>query len=233
MRHVPVCETGDASLVRPKYSPGLLLEDTDLTGAVDFTRSLSSLLLRAMLGAGVLCGFKVMATVEKKCMHISVRRGIGVDSCGALVELPHDVSVNCEIACDDEKKSAEFAVLIRRDERPCGQRDVACVGGDATVADKLRESYSINVVAWDDKGAWSSKIDAPVDGNCRDSCDCCDNKGKPLLLAKIYYTTDSMRVDHSVRSYVRPATAPDPIHDLALPTPPAAPAAPAPATTIT
>jgi len=233
MSQVPVHATGEASLKRPKFSAGLLLEDSDLTLAVEFTRELNQLLVRAMLGAGILCGFKVSPTLTGCCVTVSVRRGVAVDACGALVELAHDASVSFEIACEAQTRPAQFAVLINRSERACGQRDLACADEEhdgATVATRLIDGYKIAVVAWDANGAWTRKSNTPADGDCHD---CCDDKAKPLLLARLDYAPGSVNVDHSVRSYVRPATAPDPIHDLALPTPPAAPAAPAPATTIT
>jgi hypothetical protein len=44
------------SLIRPTYSPGLLLEDDDLTAGVSYTRGLTQLLFRSLFGCGVICG---------------------------------------------------------------------------------------------------------------------------------------------------------------------------------
>ena len=53
---------GRGSLVRPRFTPGLLLLDEDLTAEVDYTRELSRLLFRNLSGCGVVCGLTVEAT---------------------------------------------------------------------------------------------------------------------------------------------------------------------------
>ncbi|MEI9852768.1 MAG: hypothetical protein WDN24_20060 [Sphingomonas sp.] len=44
---------------RPLYAPGLILQDSDLTAAVDYTRELNRLLFRTLFGCGVICGLRV------------------------------------------------------------------------------------------------------------------------------------------------------------------------------
>ena len=54
--------TGSSTLVRPRFSPGLLLRDDDLKVGVDYTRELSRLMFRSLFGCGVICGLKVEAS---------------------------------------------------------------------------------------------------------------------------------------------------------------------------
>ena len=61
----PVVHAGTSILMSPRFSPGLLLRDDDLNQGVDYTRDLSRLLFRTLLGCGVVCGLKV--TSEFKC----------------------------------------------------------------------------------------------------------------------------------------------------------------------
>lgn len=207
----PVSVTGDASLIRPKYSPGLLLEDHDLTQAVDYTRALSRLLLRAMLGAGVLCGLKVTATANNCCVTITVRRGIAVDSSGALIELKSDAQISIDVGCDNRTAALSYPVVIERTQRPCEQRDISCSEDDgATVATRLVDGYAIHVYNTDLGPAWSRKREAPSDGDCLDDC---SNPPKAVLLAKVEYNNGNVDARHGERSYVRPAQAPDPIVD--------------------
>ena len=207
----PVSVTGDASLIRPKYSPGLLLEDHDLTQAVDYTRALSRVLLRAMLGAGVLCGLKVTATASNCCVLITVRRGVAVDASGALIELKSDAQVSIDVGCENRLATLSFPVVIERTQRPCEQRDISCSEDDgATVATRLVDGYAIHVFNTDLGAAWSRKREAPSDGDCLDDC---SNPPKAVLLAKVEYVSGTVKVLHGERSYVRPAQAPDPIVD--------------------
>jgi hypothetical protein len=213
MRTFPVSVTGDASLIRPTFSPGLLLEDDDLTRAVDFTRALNNVLLRAMLGAGVLCGFKVHAVLTGCCVRITIRRGVAIDCSGALIELKGDEKAAVEIACERLNEPATFWVVISRTERSCAQRDLSCCEDDnagATVATRLLDGYKIEVFDRDLGAAWTRKAADPADGDCTE---CCGDKPKPVLLARIDYAQNNVRVTHGERSYVRPARAPDPIHD--------------------
>jgi hypothetical protein len=207
----PVSVTGDASLIRPKYSPGLLLEDHDLTLAVDYARALNRMLLRAMLGAGVLCGLRVTADASNCCVHITVRRGIAIDASGALIELKSDAKVSIDVGCENRTATLNFAIVIERTQRPCEQRDISCSDDDgATVATRLVDGYAIHVFNRDLGAAWSRKHTDPGDDDCLDDC---SHPPKAVLLAKLTYNNGAVEVLHGERSYVRPAQAPDPIVD--------------------
>ena len=202
---------GNASLVRPKYSPGLLLEDGDLTRAVDYTGALNSLLLHAMLGAGVLCGLKVEPELTGHCLRITVRCGVAVDSAGALVELANNQSVDIEIPCGKEDDKLTFFVVILRTERSCGSREIDCSGHEddsSSVATQISDGFRISVFDTDLGEAWSRKQTRPNNVDCLADC---HGKGKPLLLARIIYENREVRAEHNERSYVRPKPADDPL----------------------
>ena len=74
-------QTVAAILERPRYSPGLILEDSDLTAAVDYTRGLSRLLFRNLFGCGVICGLTVK--IDTDCgLNVTVSPGLALDGCG-------------------------------------------------------------------------------------------------------------------------------------------------------
>jgi hypothetical protein len=56
---------GTSTLVRPRFSPGLLLQDTDLNSAVDYGRRMLQLVLRNLFGCGVICGYEVTGCVDR------------------------------------------------------------------------------------------------------------------------------------------------------------------------
>src|SRR5690349_7118341 len=73
-------------LTRPRYSPGLILEDSDLTAAVDYTRELNRLLFRSLFGCGVVCGLKV--SLDEDCgLTVMVAPGLALDGCGDPLQL--------------------------------------------------------------------------------------------------------------------------------------------------
>src|ERR1700754_1738163 len=81
--------TGNATLVRPRFSPGLLLRDDDLTQGVAYTRDLSRLLFRSLFGCGVICGLKVgQPTVKCGKLEIAVEAGVALNCCGDPIEVP-------------------------------------------------------------------------------------------------------------------------------------------------
>src|SRR5262245_26027931 len=77
-----------SSLVRPKYSPGLLLQDDDLTAAVSYTRNLSRLMFRTLFGCGVLCGLRVHPpTLECGKLCFDIDKGNALTCLGDPVEV--------------------------------------------------------------------------------------------------------------------------------------------------
>src|SRR5438874_7512870 len=77
-------------LERPRYTAGLLLEDTDLTAAVKYTRDMSRLLFRSLFGCGVICGLDVTAllTCNGSKIEVTVASGIALDCSGNPIYVP-------------------------------------------------------------------------------------------------------------------------------------------------
>jgi hypothetical protein len=77
------------SLIRPKFSPGLLLQDDDLTAAVGYTRNLSRLLFRTLFGCGVLCGLQVGRPQKDNCGNLvtDVASGVALSCKGDPIEV--------------------------------------------------------------------------------------------------------------------------------------------------
>jgi hypothetical protein len=92
---------GLSSLQRPRFSPGLLLEDEDLTAGVDYTRELVQLLFRSLFGCGVICGLDVEATLicNGRKLQILVRAGLGLDCMGNPIQLSSDQTLVYDPDC--------------------------------------------------------------------------------------------------------------------------------------
>ncbi|MBV1800695.1 hypothetical protein [Siccirubricoccus sp. G192] len=140
-----VCGTGMIS--RPRFSPGLLLLDDDLTAGVEYTRQLSRLLFRHLFGCGVVCGLKVTARHERHgdCLHVDVDAGLALDCEGDPVHVPHPQRLTVRRECG-EPLPRELWVLLRRTQQDCVPRGLACPpedGGSDSVATRLRDGYEI------------------------------------------------------------------------------------------
>jgi hypothetical protein len=118
------------SLVRPRFEPGLLLLDEDLTAIVDHTRALSRPLFRSLFGCGVICGFRITAKVECGNLYVTVAQGVALDCCGDPIEMcePQTLGILCA-----EKLPDYLWVKIRRSPRDhnCAPRDVVCPSDDS------------------------------------------------------------------------------------------------------
>src|SRR5262245_58136555 len=92
---------GVANLVRPLYAPGLLLEDTDLTTAVDYTRNALQLAMRSLFGCGVICGLGISGKYicEGRKVQIIVGAGVALDCEGNLIHVPKDVTLVYDPGC--------------------------------------------------------------------------------------------------------------------------------------
>ncbi|MET0654284.1 MAG: hypothetical protein ABWY94_01765 [Pseudoxanthomonas sp.] len=139
---------GLSRLVRPHYSPGLLLQDDDLTQAVDYTRELSRVLFRSFFGCGVICGLEVKAYEECGKLHVDIAKGIGLDCHGDPVEVPALQTLLVDPTCGP-KIPDSFCVVLRRNERCCAPRTAIC--GDeeepAPVCTREREGFEIRISA--------------------------------------------------------------------------------------
>jgi hypothetical protein len=121
-----------ATLERPRYSTGLILEESDLTSAVEYTRSLSRLLARNMFGCGVICGLEV--TMGADCgLIVNVAPGLALDGCGDPVEVPAPIALELEesevVRLFNPPGKAEFWVVLCGGEKLCAPRAVPCESG--------------------------------------------------------------------------------------------------------
>lgn len=114
------------SLVRPKYSPGLLLQDDDLTTAVSYTRNLSRMLFRTLFGCGVLCGLEVDVPTIDKCgkLRTGIAKGVALSCAGDPIEVPGEQEVVID-PCDTELPCALW-FAVKHIETCCVPRTAQC-----------------------------------------------------------------------------------------------------------
>jgi hypothetical protein len=156
------------SIVRPRFAPGIMLLDEDLTAAVEYPRTLIRLLFRSLFGCGVACGFEVDGAVDD-CgnLKVTVKPGVALDCQGDPIELCSAQTVG--LPCEAKHKQA-WLVVCRSGERSCVPRDVACPGDDdgkSSVPTRTRDCFEIKLLDNIDKhtcGCASQKIaaDAPA-----------------------------------------------------------------------
>ena len=135
------CADGDAhstriigDLTRPRYSPGLILEDKDLTAAVDYTRQLNQLLFGSLFGCGVVCGLTLK--VDGECgLKITVAPGLALDGCGTPLHLTNPAVFSFDKRYGTPATAAErqqgpkvrdFWILACAGEKLCEPRSLVC-----------------------------------------------------------------------------------------------------------
>ena len=176
-------QTVAATLERPRYSPGLILEDSDLTAAVDYTRSLSRLLFRNLFGCGVICGLTVK--VDEDCgLNVTVSPGLALDGCGDPQQLPSPVTIAFDKRKADQLKqdAKPFWVILCGKEKLCQPRALVCEADDydgATQATRIRALSEVTIsfdapdcicgCANPDSTASSASTPAPAPGGQADS----------------------------------------------------------------
>ena len=122
-------QTVTAVLERPRFSPGLILEDGDLTAAVDYAREFNRLLFRNLFGCGVVCG--LIVTVSERCgLTVTVNAGLALDGCGDPIQLPKPavIMINDNMAEEWKRQSAkqQFWVILCGKEKYCRPRSIVC-----------------------------------------------------------------------------------------------------------
>lgn len=140
---------GTSTLVRPRFSPGLLLQDTDLNSAVDYGRTMLQLVLRNLFGCGVICGYKVCASVDKcNVLQVTVERGLALDCVGNPIELTVAQTLKVAEKCSPELP-CEIWVVIRSRECNSSPREVSCApedGASSTVCTRVCDGYEIRLL---------------------------------------------------------------------------------------
>jgi hypothetical protein len=135
------------SLIRPRFEPGALLLDEDLTAIVDHTRGLSRLLFRSLFGCGVVCGFRITAQVECGNLTVAVAPGVALDCKGDPIEMCEQQTLGMLCA---EKLPDRLWVMIRRSARDhtCATRDVVCPsddGGGAYKPTRAKDCFELTL----------------------------------------------------------------------------------------
>jgi len=233
-------QTVAATLERPRYSPGLILEDSDLSAAVDYTRELSRMLFRNLFGCGVICGLTV--ETNRDCgLNVTVSPGLALDGCGDPLQLPAPVTIAIDKKKDEQisKAGNAFWVVLCGKEKLCQPRALVCEADDydgVTQATRIRALSEVSLSFEEPKCACGCRTD--TDGkagaaaaaargtgdpchllhetrvDCAADCGCgsaCDC-GCCVLLAKATCGADGVwKVQHKdVRRLVRAALVADP-----------------------
>jgi hypothetical protein len=137
-----------SSLVRPKYSAGLLLQDDDLTAGVSYTRNLSRLMFRTLFGCGVLCGLRVGIPEDDPCggLRVPVAKGVALSCAGDPIEVPADQTVQVDSCGNPVPGTLWFAV--RHIETCCVPRTAQCPPDDdepPSTCTRERDGFEISV----------------------------------------------------------------------------------------
>lgn len=224
-----------STLVRPQYSPGLLLNDDDLTQAVDYTRELSRMLFKSLLGCGVICGLLVDKEIVCGKLVVKVAPGVALDCHGDPVHVAKPADVTIDPACGVDVPSRLW-VLLRRYDKHCAPRAAVCSPDDdddaASVCTRIRDGFEVSVAGAVPACACNcpppqdpNDDPAPEDpaggadfGPCHDDhyagkCSCCggDCACEWIVLARLDRSTaDMWTVSHAVRRFIRPVLMADP-----------------------
>lgn len=134
-----VSESGN--LVRPHFSPGLLLEDTDLNAGVSYTRDLTRLMFRSLFGCGVICGLKVEAKFNCDMWEIKVAPGLALDCMGDPIEVTKDAVLKVP---SENNKFPTVWIAVCYAEWPCRNKDVSCSDNDRQPEPtRIRSGYEV------------------------------------------------------------------------------------------
>ena len=165
---------GHSSLVRPKYSAGLLLQDDDLTAGVSYTRNLSRLMFRTLFGCGVLCGLRVGIPEDDPCggVRIPVAKGVALGCVGDPIEVPSDQSVLVDSCAKPVPDTLWIAV--RHVETCCVPRTAQCPPDDdepPSTCTRERDGFEIKVFECRPCGCGCPRLERKSTGTADDDGD--------------------------------------------------------------
>jgi hypothetical protein len=141
-------EKGTSNLVRPRFSPGLLLRDDDLRTGVDYTRELSRLLFRSLFGCGVVCGLEVSAEMLCGKLVVTVKSGVALNGAGDPIYVPKNTTITVDPTCGGEIPDNIWVILCRT-EKCCAPRSTVCGCEEeesASVCTREQEGFEIRLV---------------------------------------------------------------------------------------
>ena len=216
---------GTSDLTRPRFGPGQLLRDDDLTQGVDYTRDLSRLLFKSLLGCGVMCGLVVGSEYKCNKLNITIDSGVALDCCGDPVWVPSPQTVVIDFDCMGSDPLPLLYVLLRGCEKRCAPRTAACAGDDdetVTLCTRETACFEIQVRKGEEKPpkcvcgcpaqkdtkaellqteCWCAnpKLECLADhyaGRCGCNCaDCSDCDCEWIMLARLNYNKDPKNPD--------------------------------------
>lgn len=141
--------SGYGTLERPRYTPGLLLEDEDLTSGVSYTRRLTQMMFNALFGCGVICGLEVSGTPTcgNRRLQVTIEKGLGLDCMGNPIEVPTRQVFEFDPGC--EEFPSELWVAACYSEKSCAPRELSCSydGGSDRTMTRYRQGFEINLYA--------------------------------------------------------------------------------------
>lgn len=151
MKPVSKSKKDYCGLQRPRYSAGLLLRDDDLGLAVDYTRDLSRLLFRSLVGCGVVCGLGVKAVEKCGKLLVSVAKGVALDCCGNPIHVCGDLEIAQPLDCGEPPPEC-FWVLLRYVEKCCAPRTAMCASEEdeaatSSVCTRAMDGYEVMVTS--------------------------------------------------------------------------------------
>jgi len=168
-------QRGRATLERPIYKAGLLLEDDDLTSAVNYTRNMVRLLFRSLFGCGVICGLDV--TAELVCnnsqIRVSIAKGVALDCAGNPIEVPNGFTITYDPDCDPLPD--ELWVVACYCEECCRPRDTSCAPDDSGTPVKTRIMDGYEVRLYDKRPKCVCSCEPP-DTTKKSLSECCDDE---------------------------------------------------------
>jgi len=139
---------GKSTLVRPKYSPGLLLRDDDLKVGVDYTRELSRLLFRSLFGCGVVCGLTVTSREQCGKLIVTVAKGVALNGIGDPIYVPEDQNIIVDPTCGKDLPPKIWVILCRTD-KCCAPRSTVCgceEEDSPSVCTREQETFEIRLI---------------------------------------------------------------------------------------
>jgi hypothetical protein len=231
---------GTSRLVRPRFSPGLLLRDDDLRQAVEYTRELNRLMFRSLFGCGVVCGLDVETAYACGKLTVTVADGVALDCHGDPIHVPDKQQLVFDTECASDAPT-KLWVVIRHLDKCCAPRTTMCSSEEdetPSVCTREKDGYEIRLVkdkpecaCWCPEG-YQRSPNTPCqcvdpnqlcykdhyDGKCGCACgDCSDCDCEWLVLAQLDYQErggeekdDKWNADHTFRRFVRPVLMRDP-----------------------
>jgi hypothetical protein len=178
-----VAEDGVSTLSRPRYTPGLLLEDDDLTAAVEYTRNMMRLMFRSLFGCGVICGLDVTAqlTCNRRKVEVTVGKGVALDCLGNPIEIPKSVKVVFDADCDTPPEW--LWVVVCYVEKCCRPKDISCAPDEHGQIVQTRIMDGFEVRLYPNRPKCACSCEPPAEGTTTSRSDCCDDDEDEMAAA--------------------------------------------------